>query len=153
MTALITPKKSLVGKRNRLLIPASDPETPPTRQGCRARECGKIRKTGKGAPNLTITFELSSEQADGRPEASRGFSRAGKGNHPDSTNGIPEASSARRLELIKKRTRQGLGQSEQEELDQLQIAMSREINNRYPLPFEALDMLEEYVDQAERRLR
>lgn len=58
----------------------------------------------------------------------------------------------RRVFLIRKRLQQGLADEEQEELDRLQSEMSRRLNAAFPLPFDALDRLEDYVDQAERRL-
>ncbi len=90
------------------------------------------------------SVELSSDRDDeAAPSRSRGrdgVSKAWSGRN------------ARRTSLIRKRLQQGLTAGEQEELDRLQSEMSRQINATFPLPFDALDRLEEYVDQAERRL-
>ncbi len=59
---------------------------------------------------------------------------------------------ARRVFLIRKRLRDGLSHEEQEELERLQWEMSKQLNSSSPLPFDALDKLEEFVEQAERRL-
>lgn len=59
---------------------------------------------------------------------------------------------ARRVSLIRKRLHEGLDDAEQEELDNLQAEMSTHVNALFPLPFEELDRLEEYVKDAERRL-
>jgi hypothetical protein len=50
----------------------------------------------------------------------------------------------RRIELIRKRD---LSTSEQEELADLQIRMRRYMNTRYPLPFPALERLEEFAQK------
>jgi len=57
-----------------------------------------------------------------------------------------------RVSLIQKRHRHGLTSDEQNELDGLQAEMSARINAVRPLPFDALEKLERYVDEAERRL-
>lgn len=59
---------------------------------------------------------------------------------------------ARRVFLIRKRFRDGLLQEEEDELAHLQAEMSEHVNSSLPLPFDALDELEEFVEQAERRL-
>ena len=59
---------------------------------------------------------------------------------------------ARRVSLIRKRLRQALTDEEQEELDRLQSEMDEELDAASPLPFDALEKLEEHVDRAERRL-
>ncbi len=75
-----------------------------------------------------------------------------EGRRPGGVNKEWTRQNMRRVLLIKKQIRQGLTPREEEELDQLQSEMSRQLNAAFPLPFDELDKLEEYVDQAERRL-
>ncbi len=70
----------------------------------------------------------------------------------DGTNDPWEDQNERRVSLIQKRHRHGLTSDEQNELDRLQAEMSARINAVRPLPFDALEKLERYVDEAERRL-
>lgn len=56
----------------------------------------------------------------------------------------------RRLQLIQKQVHHGLAVDEEQELLLLQSEMSRRVNAASPLPFDALERLEEYVDRAER---
>jgi len=59
---------------------------------------------------------------------------------------------ARRVFLIKKELNEKLTPVERDELDRLQTEMSEHLNTVRPLPFEALERLEKYVDEAESRL-
>jgi len=57
----------------------------------------------------------------------------------------------RRIFLIKKKTREELTPSEALELHGLQTEMLHELNQEFPLPFEKLESLEQYILKAERR--
>jgi hypothetical protein len=71
---------------------------------------------------------------------------------PESADEYWDRQNARRVSLIRKRHGDGLTNEEHIELNDLQAEMSAHINAVHPLPFEALEQLERYVDEAERRL-
>lgn len=58
----------------------------------------------------------------------------------------------RRISLIKKQTREGLTPEEEADLNKLQVETRSRLNAVYPLPFNELKKLEEYVSDAERHL-
>ncbi|MDQ3816285.1 MAG: hypothetical protein M3362_01175 [Acidobacteriota bacterium] len=58
----------------------------------------------------------------------------------------------RRISLIKKQTREGLTPEEEADLNNLQVETRSRLNAVYPLPFNELKKLEEYVNDAERHL-
>lgn len=88
------------------------------------------------------------EAVSGREPAAFSTSRQRRGGASDPW----DQQNERRVSLIRKRHRDGLTGEEQSELDRLQAEMSARINAVRPLPFEALESLERYVDEAERRL-
>lgn len=56
---------------------------------------------------------------------------------------------SRRIFLIQKRRRNGLTDNEHLELKELQTELRQQLNAALPLPFEVLDQIEEYIEQAE----
>lgn len=63
-----------------------------------------------------------------------------------------QAQNRRRVALIRQQTQRALQPNEQSELTLLQSEASRRVNKAFPLPFDMLDELERYVEQAEKRL-
>ena len=60
-----------------------------------------------------------------------------------------QAQNKRRVALIRQQTQRALKPDEQSELALLQNEASRRINEVFPLPFDMLDELEQYIEQAE----
>ncbi|MDQ2732845.1 MAG: hypothetical protein M3Y56_14395 [Armatimonadota bacterium] len=94
--------------------------------------------------SITIHADESVKQ---RPNDGTEISFPASDGAPDKNSQWTEQNT-RRIALIKKRVRQNLTSYELEELERLQSEMSQRLNAAHPLPFDALNELEEYVDQA-----